>query len=192
MRSKETRELSFSHPKRAMVLAAGLGTRLRPITNNTPKPLVKIADRSLLDHAIDQLVASEVEVIVVNTHYLSGQIEQHLVGRDDAEIIISSEQAGLLETGGGVKKAIRHFNNEPFYVLNADVFWLNGPTLALNRMANQWNAEKMDILLMLHSTAEAHGYHGAGDFNIDEYGKITRRRERELAVNGFILSRQRD
>ena len=90
MRSKETRKLSFSHPKRAMVLAAGLGTRLRPITNNTPKPLVKIANRSLLDHAIDQLVASEVEVIVVNTHYLSRQIEQHLVGRDDAEIITSS------------------------------------------------------------------------------------------------------
>jgi len=163
-----------------MVLAAGLGRRLSPITNKTPKPLVKIADRSLLDHAIDRLVVAGVECVVVNIHYLAEKIKQHLAGRKDLEIIISSEETSLLETGGGVKKAIEHFADQPFYVLNADVFWLNGPTEALGRMVEQWDEEKMDVLLMLHSTVEAYGYSGMGDFEADAIGKLSRRLEREI------------
>ena len=163
-----------------MVLAAGLGTRLRPITDMVPKPLVKVASRSLLDHAIDRLIASGVKTVVINTHYLSAQIERHIADRNDILTIISSEKASLLETGGGVKKALGNFSGEPFYVLNADVFWLNGPTLTLNRMAEHWDDSKMDVLLLLHSTVEAYGYNGVGDFYIDSIGKISRRVENSV------------
>jgi len=167
-------------PKKAMVLAAGLGRRLRPITNKLPKPLVKIANRTLLDHALDHLVASGVECAVINIHYLADQIREHLNSRKDLEIIISSEESDLLETGGGVKKAIDIFDNAPFYILNADVFWLNGPTMALGRMIEQWDESIMDVLLLLHSTVEAYGYNGYGDFEIDASGKLSRRLEREI------------
>ena len=167
-------------PKKAMVLAAGLGRRLRPITSNLPKPLVKLANRTLLDHTLDHLVAAGVECAVVNIHYLADQIKSHLLSRNDLEIIISSEEENLLETGGGVKKALEHFGNEPFYVSNADVFWLNGPTMALERMIEQWNKSQMDALLLLHSTVEAYGYDGNGDFEVDPLGKLSRRLEKEV------------
>ncbi len=170
-----------SGPKSAMVLAAGLGLRLRPITNKTPKPLVKVADRTLLDHALDRLVAAGVERAVVNIHHLAGQVEQHLSNRKDLEIIISSEEDNLLETGGGVKKALEHFGDEPFYISNADVFWLNGATSALERMVERWNDDEMDVLLMLHSTVEAYGYTGNGDFEADPEGKLSRKLEREVS-----------
>ena len=167
-------------PKKAMVLAAGLGQRLRPITNNIPKPLVKISNRTLLDYTLDHLVAAGVECAVVNIHYLADQIKQHLTSRNDLEIIISSEESNLLETGGGVKKALEIFSNEPFYISNADVFWLNGPTMALERMVEQWNESEMDALLLLHSTVEAYGYNGNGDFEVDPLGKLSRRLEKEI------------
>lgn len=167
-------------PKKAMVLAAGLGRRLRPITNNLPKPLVKIANRTLLDHTLDHLVAAGVECVVVNVHYLADQIKRHLNSRKDLEIIISSEELSLLETGGGVKKVIKKFNDEPFYISNADVFWLNGPTTVLERMIEQWDEARMDALLMLHATVEAYGYSGDGDFEVDANGKLSRRIEREI------------
>lgn len=167
-------------PKKAMVLAAGLGQRLRPITNNLPKPLIKIANCTLLDHTLDHLVAAGVECAVVNIHYLADQIKQHLTSRNDLEIIISSEESNLLETGGGVKKALEIFSNEPFYISNADVFWLDGPTKALGRVIEQWDDSKMDALLMLHSTVEAYGYSGNGDFEVDANGKLSRRLEREI------------
>ena len=167
-------------PKKAMVLAAGLGRRLRPITANLPKPLVKLANRTLLDYTLDHLVAAGVECAVVNIHYLADQIRDHLLSRNDLEIIISSEENNLLETGGGVKKALENFTNEPFYISNADVFWLNGPTMALERMAEQWDDLKMDALLLLHPTVEAYGYNGNGDFEIDSLGKLSRRLEKEI------------
>ena len=167
-------------PKKAMVLAAGLGRRLRPITNNLPKPLVKIANRTLLDYILDHLVAAGVECVVVNVHYLADQIKRHLNSRKDLEIIISSEELSLLETGGGVKKVIKMFNDEPFYISNADVFWLNGPTTVLERMIEQWDEARMDALLMLHATVEAYGYSGDGDFEVDANGKLSRRIEREI------------
>ena len=167
-------------PRKAMVLAAGLGRRLRPITTNLPKPLVKLAGRTLLDYTLDHLVAAGVECAVVNIHYLADKIEHHLMSRSDIEIIISSEEDNLLETGGGVKKALEHFGDEAFYVSNADVFWLNGPTMALERMTEQWDDAKMDTLLLLHSTVEAYGYNGNGDFDVDPLGKLARRLEKEI------------
>ena len=183
MSNKSLKKLTIDakiSPKKAMVLAAGLGRRLRPITTNLPKPLVKLADRTLLDYTLDHLVAAGVECAIVNIHYLADKIKRHLLSRNDLEIIISSEEDNLLETGGGVKKALENFSNEPFYVSNADVFWLNGPTMALERMVEQWDDAKMDALLLLHSTVEAYGYNGSGDFEVDPIGKLSRRLEKEI------------
>ena len=174
-----------TQPKTAMVLAAGLGLRMRPITDKTPKPMVKVADRTLLDHALDRLKAVGVEKAVVNTHHLGEQISGHLKFRRDMEIVISDEAGALLETGGGVKKALPHLGSDPFYVVNADVLWLNGTTDGLARLAASWEDDKMDVLLMLHSTVEAYGYIGRGDFVIDPLGKLARRPEREVAPYVF-------
>ncbi|MAV88749.1 MAG: mannose-1-phosphate guanylyltransferase [Rhodospirillaceae bacterium] len=164
----------------AMILAAGLGLRLRPITNKIPKPLVKVANRTLLDHTIDKLLAIGVKTAIINIHYLGDQIRQHLSERTDLEIIFASEADTLLETGGGIKNVLEYFGNEPFLACNADVLWLNGPSPVLKRMQNSWHDEQMDGLLMLHSTVEAYGYTGNGDFELDSVGKLSRKLEREL------------
>ena len=170
-----------THPKTAMVLAAGLGLRMRPITNKTPKPMVKVADRTLLDHALVRLRAAGVEKAVVNTHHLADQVAGHLKFRRDMDIVISDETDLLLETGGGLKKALPHLGSEPFFVVNSDVLWLNGPTDGLMRLAASWDDNQMDALLLLHSTVEAYGYVGRGDFVIDPLGQLARRPEREIA-----------
>ena len=177
---KATKTGPKTAPKTAMVLAAGLGLRLRPITNKTPKPLVKVADRTLLDHTLDRLVKAGVERAVVNIHHLADQVERHLTNRTDLEIIISSEADDLLETGGGVKKALPHLGDEPFYISNADVMWLNGPSPALGRLCERWDDDEMDVLLLLHSTVEAYGYTGNGDFVAESDGKLARKLEREI------------
>ena len=169
-----------SLPKKAMVLAAGRGIRMRPITDRTPKPMIPVDGRALVDHALDRLDAAGVELAVVNTHHLAEQIERHLAKRKTPAIVISREDE-LLETGGGVKKALGHFGDEPFWVVNADAFWLNGPTDALGRMAAIWDESAMDGLLLLHSTVDAYGYAGRGDFNCDTDGRLTRRPELEVA-----------
>jgi len=174
-----------TRPKIAMVLAAGLGLRMRPITDKTPKPLVKVADRTLLDHCLDRLVEVGVERAVVNVHHLADQIRTHLRGRRDLEIIISDEHEKLLETGGGVVKALPYLGSEPFFVANSDVLWLNGTTNALERLMVEWADETMDALLMLHSTVEAYGYRGRGDFLVDPIGLLARRPEREVAPYVF-------
>ncbi len=174
----------MSAPKRAMVLAAGLGLRMRPITDKTPKPLVKVGGRTLLDHCLDRLIAAGVEKVVVNTHHLADQIDDHLKFRRDVEVVVSHE-TGLLDTGGGVKKALPELGREAFYVANADVLWLNGPIDALKRLADEWRDDTMDALLLLHSTVEAYGYSGRGDFIIDPVGKLARRPEREVAPYVF-------
>ena len=173
--------LSKTAPKTAMVLAAGLGLRMRPITDKTPKPMVKVAGRALLDYALDRLVEVGVHKAVVNAHHLGDQIVDHLKFRRDLEIVISDESSLLLETGGGVKKALPHLGNDPFYVVNSDVLWLNSNTNALQRLADLWDDEKMDALLLLHSTVEAYGYRGRGDFTVDPLGKLARRPEREIS-----------
>jgi MurNAc alpha-1-phosphate uridylyltransferase len=172
-------------PKTAMVLAAGLGLRMRPITDKTPKPLIKVAERTLLDHCLDRLVEVGVQRAVVNVHHLADQVRTHLRHRRDLEIIISDEHDQLLETGGGLVKALPHLGSEPIFVVNSDVLWLNGTVNALERLMDTWSDEIMDALLLVHSTVEAYGYRGRGDFVIDPLGLVARRPEREVAPYVF-------
>ena len=168
--------------KRGMVLAAGLGKRMRPITLNTPKPLIEVAGRNLLDRALDRMEEIAIEEVVVNIHYLGDRVARHLTkNRNNPKIIISDESKELLETGGGVKKALPHFKNEPFVVMNSDAMVLNGPEIALDRLAEQWDPKKMDALLLVSFTVDAYGYEGRGDFTLDPSGKVARRKEGEVA-----------
>lgn len=167
-------------PTWAMVLAAGKGRRMRPITDRTPKPMIKVHGKPLIDHALDRLRDAGIEETVVNVHHLSEQIERHLAARAKPKISFSRE-ADLLETGGGVKRALDAFGDAPFIVANGDSFWLNGPTDAIGRMADVWDDEKMDGLLLLHSTVDAYGYDGKGDFNCEADGRLNRRPEMEIA-----------
>lgn len=166
-------------PRTAMVLAAGLGTRLRPITDTLPKPLVEIGGQTLLDHAIDRLAMAGVEEVAVNIHYKGEMIADHLAGRA-APVIRISPEAELLETGGGLVKALPLLG-ERFFVVNADVFWLDGKVPALTRLARAWNEAEMDGLLLLQRTTTAVGYDGDGDFLLDPDGVPRRREEREVA-----------
>ncbi len=166
--------------KTAMVLAAGLGARMRPLTETLPKPLVRVHGRTLLDRMIDRLAEAGVERVVVNTHHLAGQVEDHVKGRASPVIAISREPE-LLETGGGVKKALDLLGGEPFMVANSDALILNGPFPSLPVMTRVWDAEKMDALLLLHDTVRAIGYDGRGDFMAEADGRLSRRPELELA-----------
>jgi len=167
-------------PRRAMVLAAGLGLRMRPLTLERPKPLIAVGEKTMLDHALDRLADAGVETAVVNAHYRGEMIEAHLKGRTAPKIVISHEDT-LLETGGGVKKALPHLGKEPVFVVNADILWLDGPQQALKRAASHWDPERMDALLLLMSTTKAVGYEGRGDFHMDPLGRLTRRGEGEIA-----------
>ena len=166
-------------PRRAMVLAAGLGTRLRPVTDALPKPLVELNGRTLLDHAIDRLACAGVERVVVNTHYMAAKIAAQLANRKAPDIEISWEDE-LLDTGGGVAKALPSLG-DVFFVVNADVFWLEGKEPALLRLARAFDPDRMDAVLLLQRTVNAVGYDGSGDYLIDPTGKPCRRREREIA-----------
>lgn len=166
--------------RRGMVLAAGLGRRMRPITETTPKPLVPVAGRPLLDWAIDRMVEAGVELIVVNVHHLAQQIEAHVSARSSPKIVVSREPEPL-ETGGGVAHALEHFEGEPFFVVNGDAFLLNGPSPALSVLSAGWDDAAMDGLLLVHPTIEAFGYVGDGDFRMDPVGILSRRIERQLA-----------
>ena len=168
-------------PKIAMILAAGFGKRLRPITDKTPKPMLEVAGRTLLDHIIDHLAASGIERVVINIHHLGSLIEQHISRRTDVEVLISDESDQILETGGGIAKALPLLGEDPFFVINGDILWLDGPTPALQRLARTWDHSCMDALLLLHSTAEAYGYEGRGDFIVDPEGALIRRPEREIS-----------
>ncbi len=176
----------------AMILAAGFGTRLKPITDHTPKPLVPLAGRALIDHAIDRLAAAGVKRIVVNTHYKAEMMAAHLNARRDIAITLSHEEE-LLDTGGGVKKALPLLGEE-FFVLNADVFWLDAKVSALTRLARAWNPDRLDALMMVQRTVSAVGYEGLGDFMVDPVGRVRRRKESEVAPHLFagieILSRR--
>jgi len=163
-----------------MVLAAGLGLRMRAITEKKPKPLIQVAGRPLLDHCLDRLADAGVERAVVNIHYLGDQIRRHLQTRKDLEIIIS-EEPYLLDTGGGALAARQYLGEKPFYVVNSDILLLDGPSKALGRLGDAWRGEIMDAILLLHSTVEAYGYKGCGDFLIDPIGLLKRRPEREVA-----------
>jgi N-acetyl-alpha-D-muramate 1-phosphate uridylyltransferase len=166
-------------PRSAMVLAAGLGARLRPLTNTIPKPLVEINGRALIDHAIDRLVLAGVEQVVVNIHYKAAQLTEHLAGRDHPEIEFS-EEAELLDTGGGVARALPLLG-EMFFVVNGDVFWLDSKDSALLRLAGAFDFAATDAVLLLQRTVTAVGYEGSGDYFLDALRRPRRRREREVA-----------
>ncbi len=167
-------------PECAMVLAAGFGKRLRPITEKLPKPLVPVHGRTLIDRTIDRLADAGVGRVIVNVHHLGEQISNHLGRRKSPEIVISREPE-ILNTGGGIANALPLLGDLPFFASNADTLWLNGSQDALKRMIEQWDGDKMDALLMLHSTVEAYGYSGLGDFYADPAGVLTRRAENEVS-----------
>jgi MurNAc alpha-1-phosphate uridylyltransferase len=167
-------------PDRAMVLAAGLGTRMRPISNSVPKPLVPIAGRTLIDRQLDRLEEGGVEAVVVNLHHLADQIERHLSVRPRPKVTFVHEPQRL-ETGGGVVNALPHLDGRPFFVANSDVVVLNGPRPVIDVLADAWDDETMDGVLLLHPTPDAHGYAGEGDFLMDPSGRLTRRPERTVA-----------
>lgn len=167
-------------PSHAMVLSAGLGKRMRPLTETRPKPLVEVQGRSMLDRVLDRLAAAGIGEAVVNLHYLGGMIESHLADRQDIAIRFSREDS-LLDTGGGVTQALPWLGDAAFYVCNGDMVWLDGRVPALERLAAAWDERRMDALLLLHPAAFALGYDGFGDFFLDPDGLIRRRREREVA-----------
>ncbi|HYD30902.1 MAG TPA: nucleotidyltransferase family protein [Azospirillaceae bacterium] len=167
-------------PKTAMVLAAGLGLRMRPLTLERPKPLLPVMGRSMLDHALDRLEAVGVGRAVVNAHYKGAMVADHLKNRARPAITISHEDTPL-ETGGGVKKALPLLGDDPIFVVNADIVWLDGLTPALYRLASAWDPSRMDALLLLMSTTKSVGYDGSGDFQMDPLGRLTRRAEGRVA-----------
>ena len=160
-----------------MILAAGEGRRMRPLSLGTPKPLLKVGGRAMLDWALDKVAAAGVKRAVVNAFYLAGQIEAHGAARRDIEIIISREDQ-LLDTGGGIKHALSHFD-KPFFALNADLPWTEGAVPALRRMADFWDAGKMDVLLLLMTREKARGF-VKGDFALAPDGRAHRRDEAVL------------
>ena len=164
----------------AMVLAAGLGTRMRPLTDTLPKPLVKVAGQALIDHVLDRLAEAGVAKAVINVHHMADQIEAHLKGRTRPQIAISDERDLLLDTGGGVVKALPLLGTAPFFHMNSDTLWIEGVTPNLQRLAAQF-ADAMDILLLLASTTTSIGYEGRGDFVMAPDGRLARRAEREVA-----------
>ena len=167
-------------PKTAMVLAAGLATRMRPLSLERPKALIEVAGKTLLDHALDRLAEAGVERAVVNTHHLAEQIERHLAGRRRPAITLSHERQ-ILDTGGGIAQALPLLGADPFYVINAKILWRGGKQEALYRLAAGWDPARMDALLLLHPTVSAVGYDGLGDCTMDQLGRIAFREPRGVA-----------
>lgn len=169
----------------AMIMGAGLGSRMRPLTDDRPKPLVMVGGKTLIDHSIDRLVAAGVTMIVVNLHYKAEMLRAHLTGRRDVEIIFSDETAQLLDTGGGVVKALDHFGDAPFFVLNSNSIWVEGPAATLPAMIEHWNPDHMDGLLLLADMESAMGYEGMGDFVLKAEGHVLRAREHAGAAYAY-------
>jgi MurNAc alpha-1-phosphate uridylyltransferase len=168
----------FSH---AMLLAAGLGRRMRPLTTTRPKPLIEVGGRTLVDHVIERLAAAGIETVVVNVHYLADQMEAHLAKRHAPSVKISDERGGLLDSGGGVKRALPLLGKQPFVVCNSDSFWIEGPRQNLLGLFEAWDPDRMDILMLVASIASSVGFDGPGDYDLDPAGRLSRRREREIA-----------
>ena len=167
------------------VLAAGLGTRMRPITDTVPKPLVKVAGKSMLDYALDALQAVRIERVVVNVHYLADQIEDHLKTRGKPAVLISDERAELLNSGGGVKHGLHLLSDDGFVILNADSFWIDGQTNNLTELISKWDPDEMDILMLLARTNESVGFDGRGDFFLREDSRLERRGDADKAPYAY-------
>lgn len=168
-------------PDTAMVMAAGLGKRMRPLTATRPKPLIEVAGKPLIDHVFDRLRAAGVAKAVVNVHYLPGSIEAHLKRVKGIEIAVSDERVQLLETGGGLVKALPLITSDPFLAVNADNLWVDGPVDSLNLLASAWDEARMDALLLLVPLARAHCHTGRGDFHMSAAGALSRRKPRGVA-----------
>lgn len=169
-------------PEVAMVMAAGLGKRMRPLTATRPKPLVEVAGRTLLDHCFDRLRAAGVRKAVVNVHYLADVLEAHLRNRvRGIEIRVSDEREQLLETGGGLVRALPQIDADPFLVVNSDNLWIDGPVDTLRLLASAWDDERMDALLLLVPHARAHCHKGQGDFHMTAAGRLRRRKPGAVA-----------
>lgn len=167
-------------PKCAMVLAAGLGTRMRSFNGRIPKPLVAVGGKALIDHVLDRLSENGVERAVVNVHHLADQIESHLAHRRRPQIVFSDERNELLGTGGGVVKALPELGGGPFFHVNSDTIWIDGVKPNLRRLADAFDPSRMDALLLLATTTSSIGYSGRGDFTMAPDGRLTRRGEREV------------
>jgi N-acetyl-alpha-D-muramate 1-phosphate uridylyltransferase len=167
-------------PRRAMVLAAGIGMRMRPLTDSMPKPLVRVGGRVLIDHVLDRLAVAGVEHAVVNVHHFADQIERHLDGRQRPTVIISDERERLLDTGGGIVKSLAALGDGPFFVVNADTLWIEGVRPNLERLAAAFDPTIMDGLLLLAPSATSIGYEGRGDYALAADGRLRRRGEREI------------
>jgi MurNAc alpha-1-phosphate uridylyltransferase len=175
-------EVAAEVPRTAMIMAAGLGKRMRPLTATRPKPLVEVGGKTLLDHVLDRLRAAGVEKIVVNVHYLADALEAHLATRRNGlEVAISDERELLMETGGGLIKAKPLIDCDPFLALNSDNLWVDGPADTIKLLASQWDGEKMDALLLLVPLARALNHHGMGDFHMDRSGRVRRRKPGHVA-----------
>lgn len=168
-------------PTTAMVLAAGLGKRMRPITSTIPKPLVEVRGKALIDYGLDALVRNGVGKAVVNVHYLPDLMQAHLRKRKDIEIVISDERDDLLDSGGGIVKALAEIGPDPFFVVNSDTFWIDGYRDNLDLMIDLWDPERMDVCLMIADMRQATGYDGKGDFVMDAEGRLTRVEERDMS-----------
>ena len=167
-------------PRRAMVLAAGLGTRMKPLNGQMPKPLVRVAGKALIDYVLDRLAEQGVERAIVNVHHLADQIERHLASRSKPQIIISDERRELLGTAGGVINALPQLGDDPIFHVNSDTIWIDGVKPNLLRLAAGFDTARMDALLLLAATTATIGYSGRGDFSMAADGRLTPRGEREI------------
>ena len=167
-------------PKTAMVLAAGFGERMRPLTDKKPKPLVEVAGKPLIEHVLDKLADAGIETAVVNVHYLADMIEKRLASRKKPRIVFSDERKLLLNTGGGIVKALPQLGAAPFYLINSDSIWIDGVRGNLARLAENFDPASMDALLLLAPATDSIGYSGRGDFAMASDGRLRARTEREV------------
>lgn len=173
--------MAESVPSTAMVFAAGMGTRMRPVTDHLPKPLVRIGGRAMLDHMLDRLGAAGVGRAVVNIHYLADRIEEHLKDRVSPAITLSDERSRLLDQAGGIRRALPALGPDPFVICNTDALWIAGPQPNLPRLFGDWDPERMDVLLLVAEAATSVGVDWPGDFHMDPEGRLTRRHEGDVA-----------
>ena len=175
-------EVPAEVPHTAMIMAAGLGKRMRPLTATRPKPLIEVNGKALLDHVLERLRHAGVRKVVVNVHYLADALEAHLQSRDHGlDVVISDERDLLLETGGGLVRAAPLIDSDPFLALNSDNLWIDGPADTLKLLASHWDDGKMDALLLLVPQARALNHKGMGDFHMDSSGRIRRREKSHVA-----------
>jgi MurNAc alpha-1-phosphate uridylyltransferase len=175
-------EVPAEVPRTAMIMAAGLGKRMRPLTATRPKPLIEVGGKALLDHVLERLRAAGVRKVVVNVHYLADALEAHLASREHGlEVVISDERDLLMETGGGLVRAAPLIDTDPFLALNSDNLWIDGPADTLRLLASQWDDARMDALLLLVPQARALNHNGMGDFHMGSSGRLRRRERSRVA-----------